>query len=65
MKSAINLCRLNSQALLEIEGGDDPVIHGAAGTGCEGLMVLTGGAMAGFVGMAVADGQTALARKRL
>ena len=60
------LSRLNSQALLEIEGGDDPVISlERLAQDSEGLILLTGGAMAGFVGMAAADGQTALVESRL
>jgi DNA polymerase-3 subunit alpha len=60
------LCRLNSAALLAVEGGDDPVIAldslAAAG---EGLILLTGGSENGFVGKAAADGQTSLVAERL
>ena len=60
------LSRLNSQALLEIEGGDDPVIPlERLAQDCEGVILLTGGAVSGFVGMAAADGQTALVESRL
>ena len=60
------LCRLNSQALLSVEGGDDPVIalESLAADG-EGLILLTGGAEKGFVARAAADGQTDLVRDRL
>ncbi|MEC7585636.1 MAG: PHP domain-containing protein, partial [Pseudomonadota bacterium] len=60
------LCRHNSRALLEVEGGDDPVIRleSLAGDG-EGLILLTGGAVRGFVGAAAAEGQTALVDERL
>ena len=60
------LCRLNSQALLSVEGGDDPVIalESLAAEG-DGLILLTGGAEKGFVARAAADGQTDLVRDRL
>ena len=60
------LCRLNSAALLSVEGGDDPVIplESLASEG-EGLILLTGGAENGFVARAAADGQTDLVRDRL
>ena len=60
------LCRHNSRALLEVEGGDDPVIRleSLAGDG-EGLILLTGGAVRGFVGAAAAEGQAALVDERL
>ena len=55
------LCRHNSKALLEVEGGDDPVIGlDALAQDCDGLILLTGGALKGFVGAAAAEGQTAL-----
>ena len=60
------LCRLNSQALLSVEGGDDPVIplDSLAAEGA-GLILLTGGAENGFVARAAADGQTDLVKDRL
>ena len=60
------LCRHNSRSLLEVEGGDDPVIRLddlLADGG--GLILLTGGALNGFVGAAAAEGQTALVTERL
>ena len=60
------LCRHNSKALLEVEGGDDPQVPLAAlAQDCEGLILLTGGAVNGFVGAAAAEGQTALVDDRL
>ena len=60
------LCRHNSKALLEVEGGDDPVVSfDALAQDCEGLILLTGGAMNGFVGAAAAEGQTALVGDRI
>ena len=60
------LCRHNSRALLEVEGGDDPVIKlESFSADCEGLILLTGGAVKGFVGAAAAEGQTALVDERL
>ncbi len=61
-----NLCRLQSQALLEADSTREPSASMdmlAANT--DGLLVLSGGAMAGFVAAPVADGRPALARKRL
>ncbi|MGB2411653.1 MAG: DNA polymerase III subunit alpha, partial [Candidatus Puniceispirillaceae bacterium] len=60
------LCRLNSQALLSVEGGDDPVIpvQSLVDAG-EGVILLTGGCENGFVGRAAADGQTSLVTDRL
>ena len=60
------LCRLNSEALLSVEGGDDPVIamQSLAAAG-EGLILLTGGSQNGFVGKAAADGQAGLVTDRL
>ena len=60
------LCRHNSKALLEVEGGDDPVIGlDALAQDCDGLILLTGGALKGFVGAAAAEGQTALVDDRI
>ena len=60
------LCRHNSKALLEVEGGDDPVIAlDALAQDCDGLILLTGGALNGFVGAAAAEGQTALVDDRI
>ena len=60
------LCRHNSKALLEVEGGDDPVIGlDALAQDCDGLILLTGGALKGFVGAAAAGGQTALVDDRI
>ena len=60
------LCRHNSKALLEVEGGDDPVIalDDLVADG-EGLICASGGALNGFVGAAAAEGQTALVAERL
>ena len=50
-----NLCKLNSKALLEVEGGDDPVINMDDLAGhADGVLLLGGGAMAGFIGAAAA-----------
>ena len=60
------LCRHNSRALLEVEGGDDPVVaFDALARDCEGLILLTGGATHGFVGAAAAEGQTDLVDDRI
>ena len=60
------LCRHNSKALLEVEGDDDPVIGlDALAQDCDGLILLTGGALKGFVGAAAAEGQTALVDDRI
>ena len=60
------LCRHNSKALLEVEGGEDPVIGlDALAQDCDGLILLTGGALKGFVGAAAAGGQTALVDDRI
>ena len=60
------LCRHNSKALLEVEGGDDPVIAlDALAQDCDGLILMTGGALNGFVGAAAAEGQTALVDDRI
>ena len=60
------LCRLNSEALLSVEGGDDPVIPMASLAAADaGLILLTGGSENGFVGKAAADGQTGLVAERL
>ena len=60
------LCRLNSEALLSVEGGDDPVvpIASVASVGA-GLILLTGGSENGFVGKPAADGQKSLVAERL
>ncbi|MDP6219689.1 MAG: DNA polymerase III subunit alpha, partial [Alphaproteobacteria bacterium] len=61
-----NLCKLNSKALLEVEGGDDPVITlDVLAAHADGLILLGGGATAGFIGAAAADGQDGLVRARL
>ena len=60
------LCRLNSEALLSVEGGDDPVVplESLAVAG-EGVILLTGGSENGFVAKPAADGQTGLVSERL
>ena len=61
-----NLCKLNSKALLDVEGGDDPVISlDMLASHAEGIIMLGGGATAGFIGSAAADGQNGLVRDRL
>ena len=61
-----NLCKLNSKALLEVEGGDDPVITpDVLAAHADGLILLGGGAAGGFIGAAAADGQDGLVRARL
>ena len=51
-----NLCKLNSKALLEVEGGDDPVITlDVLAAHADGLILLGGGAAGGFIGAAAAD----------
>ena len=43
-----NLCKLNSKALLDVEGGDDPVISmDDLAAHADGVLLLGGGAMAG------------------
>jgi DNA polymerase-3 subunit alpha len=61
-----NLCRLQSQALLEADATSEPSASmDMLAANADGLLVLSGGAMAGFVAAPVADGRLALARKRL
>jgi len=61
-----NLCKLNSAALLHVEGGDDPEVSlDALAKAHEGVLLLSGGATSGFVGGAAGDGQTALVSSRL
>jgi DNA polymerase-3 subunit alpha len=61
-----NLCKLNSKALLDVEGGDDPVISmDDLAAHADGVLLLGGGAMAGFIGAAAADGQDTLIADRL
>ena len=61
-----NLCRLQSQALLEADATSEPSASiDMLAANADGLLVLSGGAMAGFVAAPVADGRLELARKRL
>ena len=61
-----NLCRLQSKALLEADATSEPSASmDMLAANADGLLVLSGGAMAGFVAAPVADGRLALARKRL
>ena len=62
----INLCRLQSQALLGADATSEPSASmGMLAVNADGLLVLSGGAMAGFVAAPAADGRLVLARKRL
>lgn len=62
----INLSYLISEALMEAEGGDDAAVgFEALRARHEGLILLTGGAHAGFIAGACAENQVKLAADRL
>ena len=61
-----NLCQLQSEALLQADATSDPAASmEMLAAHADGLLVLSGGAMAGFVAAPAADGRLALSRKRL
>ncbi len=61
-----NLCRLQSRVLLEADTMSDPAASmEILSEHAEGLIILSGGAMTGFVAAPAADGRSSLARKRL
>ncbi len=61
-----NLCSLQSKVLLEANSVSDPAASmEVLAAHAEGLLILSGGAMAGFVAAPVADGRLAIARERL
>ena len=61
-----NLCRLQSQALLDADATSEPSASmDMLAVNADGLLVLSGGATAGFVAAPAAVGRLVLARKRL
>ena len=61
-----NLCQLQSEVLLQADATSDPAASmEMLAAHADGLLVLSGGAMAGFVAAPAADGRLALSRKRL
>ena len=62
----VNLSHLLSNALLNSEANTDPQCSlDALASRCEGLILLSGGVMNGFVGLPASDGRQTLAKSRL
>ena len=62
----VNLSHLLSDALLNSEANTDPQCSlDALASRCEGLILLSGGLMNGFVGLPASDGRQTLAKSRL
>ena len=61
-----NLCKLQSKVLLEAEATSEPSAHlDLLSAFSDGLIVLSGGALSGYVGAPASDGRAALAKSRL
>jgi len=61
-----NLCKLQSRTLLDAEAASEPAASlELVEATSDGLILLTGGAMEGFVAAPAADGRDSLARARL
>ncbi len=61
-----NLCKLQSKVLLEAEATSEPSAHlDLLSAFSDGLIVLSGGALSGYVGAPASDGRAVLAKSRL